>query len=315
MNKAFQRFFLILFPLSLMGLALFLIKKQNSIQISEKLPCETPLALSFFQKTHSAKSPDQKKNFTLKRSYLLSEKQFLNQLALVRSLPFKPFFFVLPLALNKEENWIITEKVFFISSTGERREISQLSFKDIQKFHKGFKILSLDQALSKVPPQSSFLLQILGSNREKIIKNLWKITQKIQGGLYLSSPDEKLLKALINLRSEFLKAEMTPSQSKPSALNKLERPFKIIHSFKALIRSQILSFLPLKSFLADGVWVPSYISNIAFDSLIQKKNQRIFIEKDPPYSPEDLKKAGRSYIFISSKPELSSVKNKKTCFK
>ena len=297
-HKAFQRLFIILFPLILISLALFLIntgsKMQNLKPKSLKLnPCNFNLALSFFPKSppHSTSSPTQ-------RSYLLSKKSFLNQISLAK--PLKAFIFVLPVLLNQEENWIISKKVFFIATHGERKEISQLNQLEIQGFHKDFQILSLDQVLEILDPKSRFLLQILGSDREKILKNLSKITSKIQGELFLSSTNEQLIGDMIKLQ-----------EKNPQA-------FKIIHSFKTLIRSQILSFLPIKSFVADGVWVPGFVSDIEFDqfSRLEKENKKIFIEKEPPYSEEDLKKANSSYIFISSNPKLalSSVKNKKACF-
>ena len=336
-HKAFQRLFLILFPLFLSALALFLIhisppETQNfSPKSSDQSSCEfnAPLlAVSFFPKP----SPIKAKVPSLQRSYLLSQKSFLKQISLAQ--PHKAFIFVLPVLLNGEEDWLISEKVFFISASGERKEISQLSQAEIQSFHKDFKVLTLEQVLKFLPPKSHFLLQILGSDRQKILKNLSKIRQKITGDLFLSSPDEHLIEELIRLkslkapsekpRSKNLPAKAIPAQSPQPEKAQTPKPqpenlqaFQVIHSFKSLIRSQILSFLPAKKLWAEGVWVPASIAGVKFDSLrrFEKENKKIFIEKEPPYSEEDLK-ASASYIFISSQPKraLIRVKNKKTCF-
>ena len=224
-------------------------------------------------------------------SSFLSKKQLLKK---VQSLPkssLKKTFFVLTLALDKQEQWMISQKAFFILPSGERKEISHLTYKEILALThtNSDTLLSLDQALLYLPKNASFLLYLLGSNRQKIIKNLDQALSKTKRTLYISSENERLL-------TEIQK-------------HSFSYPFQILHSYKSLIRMEMMSVLPstFKNFQGEGLIVPEPFSSLNLDTLdvLRQKGKLIFLEKEPPYKKEDHLLLKNSSALISSQPAKS----------
>jgi len=235
--------------------------------------------------------------------YFLTQSELLKSLQSVKDLPQEKIFFVFPLVLNKEEEWIISEKVFFILPSKERKEISHFTYKEMIDFSKttfhSLKsqtlsltktedsdfIMTLNTALSYIPKKSHFLFLLQGSNRQKIIKNLDKALLNKEGRLYISSDNERLLDELY--QHSFL------------------IDFKILHSYKSLIRLEMMSLFSqsfYKNFKGDGVIVPDLFTGVSFETLVFLKQQGklIFFEKDPPYSKEDQKSLKKASAVISS---------------
>ena len=220
-------------------------------------------------------------------------------------------FFAIPITLTKKEEWIVSQKTFFILPTGERKQISHLTYSEINDFHnfsknmnQDYKVLKLNKILSFLPNRSNFLFYLVGSNREKMIKNLEKTQSKITGDLYLSSSNEKILKDLM-----FLQASLN-STLKPEV--------KILHSFKALIRLELLSFFPhaFKKVLGQGLIVPnSFSPSYEILNLLKQENKLLFFEKNPPYTSQDQHLIKNSQALISShvKLAISSIKDEKSC--
>jgi len=267
-------------------------------------------------------------------SYFLSKEQLLKSVRSTAGLSRKQVFFVLPLVLNKEEEWIVSEKVFLRLAGGERKEISQLSYEEILNLQNsqsqsvrskkqrdpyrqspyrqsedkrvlksGQNILSLETALLLLPKNSSVLFRLLGSDRPKIIKNLGKALSKIKGTVYISSSNERLLNELSRLAFSY--------------------DFEILRSYKSLIRLEMLSVFPssavsYKSFKEGGVLIPSVFSMIDFEALtlLKQKGKLLFFEKDPPYTYRDKIWLEKASALISSKiPETLKYLQKKTnCF-
>ena len=314
-HQALKRLFLILFPVILFVTALFLsyfhprqqdIGLQNTKQSSAK-NCPFYLGVSFFPQQIDF----QKNKLT---SYLLPESAFIKKTQDLKlyfqkeNMDLEQIFFVLPLTLTKEEEWIASQKTLFILPTGERKQISHLTYSEINNFHKNsdkdYKALKLDMILSSLPKNSHFLFYLQGSNREKIIKNLERIPIRIKGNLYLSSSNEKLLKELLLLKTDsnsFLKTKT-----------------KILRSFKTFIRLEILSVFPqsFKQIEGEGIITAnSFPLSQDILSLLKQKNKLLFFEKDPPYTEQDKYWIKNSQALISSQTQLaiSSIKNKKTC--
>ena len=313
-HQALKRLFLILFPVILFVTALYLSHihppKQKSLSGQKKEQflnknCPFYLGVSFFpQQTNF-----QKNKIT---TYLLSEFDFMKKAQDLKryfqkeNISLKQVFFKLPLTLTKEGEWIVSQKTLFILPTGERKQISHLTYSEINSFHKNlnknYKALTLDLILSSLPKQSNFLFDLLGSDREKIIKNLEKIQNKAKGDLYLSSPNEKLLK------------EILLANSKASA----KAPIKILHSFKSLIRLEMLSIFPqsFKSLWGQGIIAPSsFLPSQELLQYLEQENKLLFFEKDPPYTLQDKIwiKSSQALISFQTQLAISSIKNKKTC--
>ena len=199
-----------------------------------------------------------------------------------------------------------------------------------------YKALKLDKILSSLPKKSNFLFYLMGSDRKKIIKNLNKIQEKAEGDLYLSSSNEKLLKDLLLYRScsnftdlsttfqrqkkEECLAEVSgriglPAENLSSAL---KANIKILHSFKTLIRLEILSILPqsFKHIQGEGLITPN---SLPLDqerlARLKQENKLLFFEKEPPYTTQDKYRIENSQALISSQAQLaiSSIKDKKAC--
>ena len=307
-EQAFKRLFLVLLPFFFIGLAFYLVSmdaKKHHAPLLSKQPfkkCHFLLGLSPFSKsliknqkslnsgtafTSHSKRLNLKtltKPFLQGESYFLTKEQILNSIQVAETLPKEKFFFAWPLVLNKEEEWIISQKVFFILPSGERKEISHLSYDEILSFQKEipeFKsknskqfVLSLNTALSYVPKDSSFLFQLLGSDRQKIIKNLDKALSKLKGAIYISSNNERLLNEI----SQY----------------SFQSEFKILHSYKSLIRLEMLSVLSQsaffdKQFRGEGLLIPDVFTTINFDTIdfLKQKGKLLFFKKDPPYTKQD----------------------------
>lgn len=292
-----KRLFLILFPLALVGLAFFLIDlKQGQYSVQDKQGshtnnCDFLLGVSFF--------PHNKKNFHLKENpYFLSKKKLIKQFEKVKGFNQEHIFFVLPLALTKEEEWIVSRDTFFILPSGERKEISHLTFSQMQEYYKDFRLLKIGQAISYLPKKANFLFYLLDLDQNKVIKNMEKIMPLVQGDLYFSSLDETLLKKLLALS--------------------FSRSFKILHSFKALTRVNLLPFMSSQKLKGHGVIIPFPLpfSILNANYFTKKGKVLVFFEKDPPYTKGDMSKTQNLQALISSQPQLaiSSMKHKKTCF-
>ena len=321
-EPALKRLFLILFPLSLLFLALFLTnqkqsednkiktsyEKKDKKSVLSNTKCLFYLGVSFFPIENIKHSPFKKQKVspsTLWANYLLSEQNFVHTLRNLKDelkkeqLSLKKILFAFPLALTKEEDWIISKKTFVILPTGERKELSHLTYMEITKLSENFNSkkpwtpLRLKQAFSYLPDDANFLFYLEGSQREKIIKNLKQsLKNKTKGDVFLSSSNEKLLKEILTLDLEW----------------------PVLHSFKALVRLQIMSLF--KSLLGQGVIIPSVFTP-SLHSLTWLKNQKklLFFEKDPPYNlaSQDLIQRAQALISFQPKLALSSIKVKKPC--
>ena len=309
MKLAFKRLFLIMLPLALLWIALFLSYTYPPEKISRPAPplknagfwdskCPFYLGISFFPLRE--KKQDFKKS--LKRfssAPWLSEKKFLQTLkklkADLKKLPSKCQLFALPLALTKEEEWIVSKKAFFISLSGERTELSHITYESIKKLSPNSP-LKLEKAFSLLP-KSHFLFYLQGSNQKKIIKNLKKWQNKTTGYLYVSSLNEELL----------------------SHISAMGGKWRALHSFKTLLRFHIMSPFRLNSFQSltgDGIYIPSVLSPSAqMLSFLKKKNKLVFFEKDPPYDLASQNLIGQAQALISSQPKLAlkMAKIKKPC--
>ena len=98
----------------------------------------------------------------------------------------------------------------------------------------------------------------------------------------------------------------------------LNKKVKILHSFKALVRLEILSVFPqdFKRVLGHGFVIPNdFHPSYETLYLLKKKNLLLFLEKEPPYSSQDKHLISHSQALISSQAKLaiSSIKDKKTC--
>ncbi len=325
MRQALRRLFLILFPISLFLLALFFIdqesQRRNKIQpFTPKTEfgkfsflssdCPFYLGVSFFPiEDKKQKLSISQKSFQipLLKDYFLSEKQFKKKLKTFKiifreeNLSLKNTLFVFPLVLTKDNEWLIGREAFFILPTGERKELSHINYSEAGGLYKSFtrendQLLKLSDVFSYLP-DSNFLFHLKGSNREKIIKNIKNFKDKTKGEIYLSSFNERLLEEVIALDSNW----------------------NVLHSFKKLMRFQIMNAFYLADFqnlFGRGFVIPSSFP-LSTKSLLflQSKRKLLFVEKDPPYGS-----VGQSFIqnvqaLISSQPKqaLSIVKAKKPC--
>ena len=342
-HQALKRLSLVLFPVILFVTALYLshIRQPKQSSSSQQLlnkNCPFYLGVSFF----SQKTEFQKNKLT---SYILPESAFIKKTQDLKlyfqkeNIVLEQIFFVFPLTLTKEEEWIASQKTLFILVTRERKQISHLTYSEINNFHKilnpNYKALKLDMILSSLPKNSNFLFYLLGSDRKKIIKNLDKIQNKIQGSLYLSSSNEKLLKDLLLYQSclslgassedsRFREQDCLAEISNKIGIlqTNLNQPLKtnikILHSFKALIRLKMLSVLPqsFKQIQGKGIIVPNSVP-LSQEMLhfLKQENKLLFFDKDPPYTTQDKYWIKNSQALISSQVKLaiSSIKDKKTC--
>ena len=407
-QEASKRLFLVLFPIALILIALYLshthlpkqdlISKKKEQNLNNK--CPFYLGISFFSKKENFKA-HQLTTYTLNEREFIKKIQDLKLYFKKENIYLKKIFFALPLTLTKKEEWIISQKTFFILPKGERKQISNLKLSKINQFHnlphpsylsdsphhqipslnkedlqtgsenlrsqetslnkikiegkkqkdkqhkkkkqlnkrlqnEGYKVLTLDSLLTSIPKKSNFLFYLVGSDRKKIITNLYKIQNKIQGKLYISSDNEKLLKDLslyqsclnpkkvyknnLNQEKEECLIEVSNRIGIPVKDLKLSNKnnIKILHSFKTLIRLELLSILPysFKNIQGDGLIVPSQISlNQKILQFLDEKNKLLFFEQEPPYTKEDKYWIKNSQALISSQPKLAirSIKDKKTC--
>lgn len=360
-EQAFKRLFIVLLPFFFIALAFFIISMESKKQMDlftrvQPEECRLLLGVSPFSKKKT-KTENSKKEITdlsrfsvssssLGESYFLTKEELLKSLKAVENIPQEKTFFVWPLVLNKEGEWIISEKVFFMLPSGERKEISHLTYeeilysqkldlqtkkaqkhelssnKEIQNQERQNKesqnqkrqnkeklnlkrenkesqkntaktqvissdqaVLTLNTALSYMPKNSHFLFFLLGSDRQRIIKHLDKALLKARGAVYISSDNERLLDELYQYS--------------------FQSDFKILHSYKSLIRLEMISALShsfYERFKGDGLIVPDLFSPISFDTVVFLKQQRklLFFEKDPPYKKEDKRWIESSSAVISS---------------
>ena len=318
-EKAIKRLFLIVFPLSLLFLAFFLNSKYffRQVQISFvnneesvffKSQCPFYLGVSFFS-IEEKKIVLEKKNKIPIIDYFLSEKKFKESVKRLKKdfqkekLSLKKVLFVFPLVLTKDKKWIISKKTFFILPRGERKEISHLTYSEIKKMYKDFNRrktdipLRLETVFSSLKNQN-FLFDLKGSNRKKILAHLDKdFKDKTRGDMYLFSSNEKLLKE-ISILSE---------------------KWNILHSFKSLLKIQIMDMLYLASFKnlqGQGFVIPLKLSS-SMKHLLTFRGQKklLFFTGDPPFDSFGQMPASSMNALISFKPKqaLSIIKNKKPC--
>ena len=327
LERALKRLFLILFPMGLLWLALFLTNNKPAWRDSAKPPfskketkisslleskCPFYLGISFFpveekkQNLWTSPKPFPSPPF---RTFLLSKKSFVKKLNIFKkefkkeNFSFEKAIFAFPLVLTKNGKWLISKKTFFILPTGERKELSHLTYSEIKNFHtdftqeKVYSPLKLETVFSYLPDKN-FLFYLEGSDRDKIIEKLEKnLKSRTKGQVYLSSSNEKLLEEILALGSNW----------------------KVLHSFKSLVRFQIMNILHLgsfKNFPGKGFIIPSLFS-FSSESLSFFQNQKklLFFEKDPPYDSLSQTLIQNTQALISSKPKqaLSIVKIKKPC--
>ena len=344
-QQAVQRLFLILFPIVLFLTALCLshirpTKQDLTLQKNKIKSCPFFLGVSFFSKTTDFQA-GRLISYTLNESDFIKKIQDLKLYFQKENIALKQIFFAFPLILTKGGDWIISQKTFFILPTGERKQISHLTYSEIntlhKKWNKDYKALRLSFIFSYLPKKSNFLFYLLGSDRNKIINNLKKIQNKTNGNLYLSSSNEKLLKDLLLYQS--CSNSKKPSQDNlkqnkeeclSEAANRINLPVKnlsqplktntkILHSFKSFIRLEMLSILPqtFKQLSGHGIIIPDNLSpSQEISNFLKKENKLLFFKKDPPYTKQDQYWIQNSQAFISSKLKLAirSIKAEKTCF-
>ena len=220
-------------------------------------------------------------------------------------------FFILPTGERKEISHLTYEEVVYsqkldlqtknsqkyeLSSNkggqNQKKQSQKIENKENQKntnktqiINSNQNVLTLNTALSYMPKNSHFLFFFLGSDRQKIIKNLDKALLKARGTVYISSDNERLLDELYQYS--------------------FQSDFKILHSYKSLIRLEMISAVAhsfYERFKGDGLIVPDLFSPISFNTLVFLKQQRklLFFEKDPPYKKEDKKWIENSSAVISS---------------
>lgn len=324
MSKALKRLFIILFPLSLLALAMFL---QNLDQkpfskpyALSKKPVKKPtftkddfcpfyFGFSFFSIDKKAKQKDVNPAITfqtkfLYKSHFLKKLQNISQEFQKHNTSLKHALFVLPIVLTKNNQWIISKKSFFFLKNGERQEISYMSYLDIKKHldfftkSQNLKLISLSEVLDHLPSEN-VLFYIEGSRRNKIIKHLQKLLKKIKiKKIYISSSNARLLQDILALKT----------------------PLKILHSFKHFIKFQIMKTFLLKSWVSipgKGFLIPSVFSSFISDSdQFKKHNKLFFLQKDPPYDifHKNLIKKTNAVISSKAKLDLNILKYKNSCF-
>lgn len=324
-RRAFQRLFLILLPVSLLFVALFFVHKKFHLLSKTELSfpqdkkgmagfsnpqCPFYLGLSFFPLEEKKKSFFKGEIKSLWMSDVLSEQDFTQKLEdfkkyfKKKGVSLKKILFVFPLALTKDNQWLVSKKTFFILPTGERKELSHLLYSEIEELHKGFlkqkryTPLKLESLFSYLP-NKNFLFYLESSNREKVIKNMDKnFKAKTQWEIYFSSSNEKLLREILDLSPDW----------------------QVLHSFKTLLRFQMMSiFKPavFKNLPGRGLIIPTALVPPARLLLsLQNQEKLIFFEKDPPYDPTSQALIQKTQALISSqaKQVLSIVQSKKPCF-
>ena len=220
------------------------------------------------------------------------------------NLSFKKVLFVFPLVLTKDEQWIISRKTFLILPTGERKEMSHLVYSEIQELHRTlvkkeiFTPLKLKDLFFYLP-NKNFLFYLEGSRREKITASLDKnFRNKTKGEMYLFSSNEKLLREILAIAPDW----------------------KILHSFKILLRFQMMSAFQPQTFRdlpGQGLIIPPALTPSSRTRLSLKNQKKLlFFEKDPPYDffHQDLIQSAQALISSQPKSALSIVQSKKPCF-
>jgi len=304
-HSAFIRLFLILFPLSLLIVAIYLnshLSVSSRYSKLSKSQCIFYLGLSFvpFKKTQSSRIAN--KNLVLWHSTVLSKnfftqnlKNFENDLKIIKNI-----IFSFPLALTKDKKWIFSYDTFLILPHGERKELSHLTYLEIEKIHQNimghhFVLLQLEHVFSYLLDRN-FLFYLKGYHRENIIKTLDSIRNKTKGTIYISSFDEKLLRDL----------EM------------MDVKWKILYPFKPLLRFQILSWLGSLwiELPGDGFIIPSQIS-LSEKTLLSLKSQNklIFLEQDSHFENHNEALFQHAHALISSNPQKdwSIIREKNPC--
>ncbi len=313
MNNAFLRLFLIFFPFLPFLIAILLSK--NSLKTNQhpnlktksffETQCPPLIGVSplFLEKTSLKRKPI---NFAQNHSYphLISEKDFFKQISSMKThlkqnnIPSHHLLITLPLYLTKDNHWLISKKSFIFSQNLERIEISHLNYKELQQsFMDVYKLkpLSLNAILRKYP-KTKLLLKLEGKNNKKIQEQL-NLLITHQNSIYLTSPHEKLLKQI--------------SQSHPKIL--------LLHSFKKIIRFQILNTLQIKSFMnfpGDGILIPLSLSpSKKIISHIKNLKKLLILEENISSEiPKSLAKSINGLVSSNFQTSLAFIEHKKPCF-
>lgn len=143
--------------------------------------------------------------------------------------------FALPLFLTKDKKWLVSYKSFLFTPQG-RAEIAHLSLKDIQELFG--RPLLLTEVLERFPKKTLFLI-INTRNPERAFKNL-KFIYARKNTLINSENEELIL-----------------------ALSRETTVLSLVHSFRNLVRFQLMNLLGLSGVLplsAQGILVPSYFA-------------------------------------------------------
>ena len=347
MKKALLRLFLILFPLSLLGLAFFLMnqdklssyKKNNSLfqkrgpHPVEQSNCPLYYGFSFFPLTEKRQNFfNHQKDSAPFISYLLSKQNFLKKVQDVKTelkkQPFslKKILWEFPLVFTKDKKWLISKKSFFILPTGERKEFSHLSVLEITKQHKNF--IQNKQYEFDIKNQEAKAKQDKSFTQNKLYTplTLSKALSFLPESHFLflieGSHKGSFIESLKSLPLKNLKAKVYFSSSNEKLLQKiaLTTEWQILHSFKSLAQWQILKIFQAhswKEFLGLGFLLPPAFSFPLKDlSLLKRQNKLFFLKKDPPYDLPSQKWIQKSDVLISSKPieAWPVLKKQKPCF-
>ena len=175
----------------------------------------------------------------------------------------------LPIALTKDNFWILSQNSFFITAKGQRHELSHLTYEEIKKLFQKRPNLSNSPAenarpvlledIFKAKWQGSFLFLLKHFKRDKPIEWGQILKAKTQGQIYISSKDERLLR---DISSAYPKAN-------------------VLHSFKTATRRSLLSAFGLGTFKqlkGAGLIVPDFLfPSEEILKALQKQNKMLFL--------------------------------------
>ena len=290
MSQAFKRLALILLPVSFFVLALVLSHSFKE-ETSRGSFCPSFLSFSFFSFENDFPFHQGEFSHTLlfKSEFLKKKSKVLKSFQGIRK---DKRLFVFPLFLTKDARLIVSQKKFVILPSGERKEISHFNFDELKEQVKSLlgkkELLSLKDVL-KTFSEGNLLFFLEDRNPEKLLKRLKELKIKTKLPVFFASSQSLLL----------------------NEIKKINPEFKILHTFKQIIRLQLLSlFRPLtrKKLEMDGVVLPSnFQASKDLTRFLEEEDQFIFQEKNPPYLEED--KKIKKYGIISSKMDFSFFKD------
>jgi len=293
------RFGLILIPF--FPLFLISMNTQHSLKSPPaEIKCFVGLTPSFLKNSFLKK---QALNHPQKMYYpLIAKKDFFKQISLwqmnlkKQGIASHHLLIVLPLYLTKDNSWMISQKSFIFSKNHERIEISHISLKDLQESYLQIyknQFLILNHIL-KSYPKASLLLKLQSTNDINILKHLHLIKNH-KSPIYLFSSNEKLLQKIFTKYPQFF----------------------LLHSFKKLIRFQLMNFIPHPlSLLGEGLLIPSNVplSNSALFH-IHKQNKIVILEtKDSQPISNKLINSINGLVSSDITSAMQFIAHKKSCF-